>query len=135
MIKKHKSKRKTKKIEIKTVDQLIEEANEAASKMQLELAAKLFRNAHLLDSSDTNIMDALADMCIQIGEIDEALQLLLKSTKENPRENPFKWLFLAQLQQGLESVKSYKTGIEILNEQSEFEENMVGFFLLRSFYA
>lgn len=31
-----------------------------------------------------------------------------------PTDNPFKWMFLAQLQKGQEALISYKAGIDIL---------------------
>lgn len=108
-----------------TVEQLIDQANVALSTMQLELAEKMFCRALSIKPNDTNIMDALADVYIQMGEMDNALQLLLRSTTNAPNENPFKWMFLGQLQTGPESIESYKTGIEILSKVLDVEDNVI----------
>lgn len=106
-----------------TPDKLIEQGNVALSNMEVELAEKFFTRALSIAPQDTNIMDALADVQIQLGESDKAVQLLLQSTSIAPSVNPFKWLFLGQLQSEAESVKSYRTGIELLtsllNSESE----------------
>ncbi len=66
---------------------------------------------------DTNIMDALADAYLQLGEHCEALSLLELSTSRSPEENPYKWCYLAQLQAGSDAVGSYQRGINLLSEQ------------------
>ena len=76
-----------------------------------ELAQKFFIKAHETNDKDTNIMDALSDVCIQLGERDQALALLRRSTTEAPDINPFKWLYLAQLTTGMESVEIYRKAI------------------------
>lgn len=113
-----KSKKLAKKTENKvfTVEQLLDQANVAMSSMQLELAEKFYCRALVMSPDDTNIMDALSDVYLQLGEMENALHLLVKSTSMAPRENPYKWMFLGQLQNGLDSVESYRTGISILVE-------------------
>ena len=84
--------------------------------MQLELAAQFFKRALSLSPTDTNIMDALADVLLQLGEQEEALELLQTSTSTAPTENPYKWCYFAQLQTGEDAVNSYRKGIEILSD-------------------
>jgi hypothetical protein len=119
-----KSKKVAKKNENKifTVEQLVNQANVAMSSMQLELAEKFYCRALVMAPEDTNIMDALADVYLQLGEMDNALQLLIKSTSLAPQENPYKWMFLGQLQSGLDSIESYRTGINILLDLLESVE-------------
>lgn len=102
---------------------LLQRATDAMVDMQLELAAKLFGKALVLSPEDTNLMDALADVLIQLGSHDEARQLLLRSTATSPDANPFKWLFLAQLQSGKESVATYERAIGVLCAQAEARED------------
>ena len=97
-----------------TPEMLIEQGNVALGNMQLELAAEFFNRALNLSPDDTNIMDALADVMIQLGEQEKALELLLKSTQSAPTVNPYKWFFLGQLQLEFDAVKCYRTGIQIL---------------------
>lgn len=97
-----------------TPEALIEQGNVALAKMQPELASQFFSRAHQMKPDDTNIMDALADVLLQLGDTCQAQTLLEASTSLAPTENPYKWCYLAQLQSGLEAVTSYLRGIEIL---------------------
>ena len=110
-MKKAAKKNKTKEA---TPEALIERGNHALASLQPELAARFFQRALALMPDDTNIMDALADALLQIGEKEAAFQLLTLSTSTAPEENPYKWCYLAQLQSGKEAVTSYQRGIEIL---------------------
>lgn len=97
-----------------TVEALVAQGNNAVSTMQPELAVKFFERAIGMSPQDTNIMDALADVHLQLDNQEEALELLLMSTSLAPEVNPFKWLYLAQLQDGLDSVTTYLKGISML---------------------
>jgi tetratricopeptide (TPR) repeat protein len=99
-----------------TAEDLILQANIALSKIQPELASQFYQRALLLSPNDTNIMDALADVYLQLGEHEQAFDLLKQSTEKEPRSNPFKWCFFAQLQSGFNALQSYNQGIEILTE-------------------
>lgn len=96
------------------VEALIAQGNNALSTMQPELALKFFERAIGMSPQDTNIMDALADVHLQLDNQEEALELLLMSTSLAPEANPFKWLYLAQLQDGVDSVTTYLKGISLL---------------------
>eukprot|EP01036_Dinobryon_divergens_P029265 gene29265-38335_t len=97
-----------------TADDYIDKANQALADIQLESASIFYSKALSLRPDDCNIMDALADVKLQLGEPTEAMDLLLQSTAMAPTDNPFKWMFLAQLQKGQEALISYKAGIDIL---------------------
>eukprot|EP01038_Epipyxis_sp_PR26KG_P010802 gene10802-14501_t len=100
-----------------TVDSLLEKANNAMATMQIELASTYYRRALTKsDNQNTDIMDALADVSIQLGDVDTALSLLITSTSVAPSQNPFKWMFLAQLQCGSDAVESYRHGIEFISQ-------------------
>ena len=98
-----------------TVEGLIEQGNKALSSMAPELAANFYRRALAMAPQNTNIMDALADALIQIGDTPEALDLLVQSTSIAPHENPFKWLYLAQLQNGSDALESFNRAIAVLS--------------------
>ncbi len=60
------------------------------------------------------MMDSTAEVHLQLGDSEEALQLLLNSTQLAPNVNPSKWLTLAQLQEGEVALQSYRYGIDFL---------------------
>ena len=98
-----------------SVNDLISKASDALNKLQPDLASKFYQKALEIEPSNTNLMDALADVQLQLGQTYEALDLLTKSTTIAPNENPYKWMFLAQLQNGINALESYNKGITLLN--------------------
>ena len=97
------------------VDELVKQGQLALDNNEPELAFKFFQRALAAAPEDTNIMDALADVQLLLGRADDARVLLVTSTTLAPTTNPFKWLFLAQLQRGAESVRSYQQAITLLS--------------------
>lgn len=76
---------------------------------------QFFQRALDMEPSNTNIMDALAEVCIQLGDTEKATQLLIRSTTEAPGVNPFKWMYLAQLKTEDEALDCYSRGIAELS--------------------
>lgn len=101
----------------KSVSELIVAAQEATENMQVEDAVTLYQRALALEPSNYNIMDALADLYLQLGEADEAFRLLSLSTANAPQTNPIKWMYFAQLCKGEDAVRAYRMGIDLLNAQ------------------
>lgn len=91
-------------------------AQELINSFQLEKAIDLYEKALTLEPENTNIMDGLADLYLQIGEQEKGRELLSQSTSIDPDRNPIKWLYLAQLTSGLDSLKFYQTGISLLSQ-------------------
>jgi tetratricopeptide (TPR) repeat protein len=107
-----------------TPEQLVEQANVALGNMELELAAEFYNRALEMSPNDTNIMDALADVKMQLGDTEKALELLVTSTIMAPNVNPFKWFFLGQMQFEFDAVNSYRKGIQILTQQLKTETDV-----------
>ena len=114
-----KSKVDVKDDKIISVSSLVEEGSKALARMEPELAQKFFERALSLEPNNTNLMDALADIFIQVGEPDKAVELLKNSTKLAPNLNPYKWLFLAQLHCGKDSANLYRQAINVLEEYTK----------------
>jgi predicted Zn-dependent protease len=77
---------------------------------------------------DTTVMDALADVLIQLGQTEKAEGLLKESIVLSPESNPYKWLLLAQLLAGTDALQTYQEGIDFLNKQlirTEKDKNRV----------
>lgn len=111
-----------------TVEDLLAKATECYEDGKFELSSKFYVSALTKEPENTQIMDALADVYMQMGDVDNATQLLKKSTDMAPLDNPYKWMFLGQLQSCTEAVDSYRKGIEILSfglQNPEFEVCML----------
>lgn len=100
-----------------SVEELVEQAQEALSLVQLETAVALYQQALQMEPQNTDLMDALADVCLQIGDTDRSLELLTKSTTMAPDANGIKWMYLGQLLSSKEAVNAYQKGIAIFSSQ------------------
>ena len=83
------------------------------NKAQPQLAARFFVKALEQRSQDTGIMDMLADCYLNIGDAHKALPLLEKSIELDPEGSPYKYLNLAQLEEGPEALMCYQTAIRV----------------------
>ena len=129
------SKRKSKtpgKQSFTSVEELMEQGNNALATMDLESARDIYNQALLMAPHDTNVMDALASVQMQLGESEQALDLLMQSTSSAPSENPCKWFSLGQLQSGTESVDSYRAGIQYLSSIIDHDTSVRYVFLVCS---
>jgi len=97
----------------KTVADYVNEAQEALNSLDVEYATSCFHEALLLEPTNTNLMDALADLKMQLGDVGSAAQLLEESTRLAPEVNCIKWMFLAQLSRGEKSAHCFRTGIRL----------------------
>jgi tetratricopeptide (TPR) repeat protein len=93
---------------------LLEKGYAALSRVEPEAALSHFEKALAMEPHNTNVMDAIAEVLLQVGEQEQALQLLIQSTTIAPTENPMKWFNLAQLQNGSDAHHCYASGIELL---------------------
>jgi tetratricopeptide (TPR) repeat protein len=108
-----------------TPEMLVEQGNIALNNCELELAANFFERALSMSPNDTNIMDSLAIICVQMGDTEKALELLLTSTKQAPNANAYKWCYLGQLRCGMEAVSCYRTVIQLLTAQLATETQVI----------
>lgn len=103
---------------VETTASLLEKAEDALADVNLEEALEFYTQALALEPDNTNIMDALADLCLQTGDGIRALTLLQSSTTLAPNTNGIKWMFLAQLLQGQSALNAYQTGIQVLTPKT-----------------
>src|SRR5688500_8758143 len=71
--------RRQKKAGPVTADAYIEKAQALLEHGELEEARECFEHARQMRQDDTNILDALADVSLQLGEPEQALQVMLKT--------------------------------------------------------
>ena len=98
----------------------------ALSTMEPELAISFLKRALSMDPDNVSYMDVYSEACIQLGESDEALTALTKATNISD-DSYYRWLTLAQLQEGMESLSSFKKGIALmvckLEDRNALNEN------------
>lgn len=98
---------------LEEVDKIMEKGRELLNKAQPALAARFFLKALEKRSEDTSIMDTLADCFLSTGDARSALPLIERSIELAPESSPYKYLNMAQLEQGQEALSSYQTAIRV----------------------
>lgn len=97
-----------------TFEDLMAQGHKARDSMHPELASQFFARALEMNPDDTSALDVLAEVYAELGDVDKAIPLLQKSIDLSPLESPFKWLLIAQFQEGFTSLESYRKGIELM---------------------
>jgi len=81
---------------------------------QPDVAIQFFTRALESDSKNTDLMDTLADALLQVGDPEKAFPMLQRSIALAPDSSPYKYLYLAQLQDGRDSLNSVEKAILLL---------------------
>ena len=105
--------------------ELLEQAAEYEANMQPELAKPCYKVAIEKEPENTEVLDQYADFKIQLGEIKEAHEMLLKSITLQPESCGEKYLSYAETlmmhQEYVpeEAVEARKKGIELMAVEAE----------------
>jgi predicted Zn-dependent protease len=102
-----------------TAAELVQKAEECVTVCELDLAHKFYTRALALEPENTSIMDDTAQVLLDMGEPEEAAELLAKSITLAPRSGFLKYLNMAQLLEGRDSLNSYNTAVQIMLEEHE----------------
>jgi tetratricopeptide (TPR) repeat protein len=100
-------------------DKIIEKGHELMGRAQPAMAARFFLKALEQRSEDTSIMDTLADCFLGMGDARSALPLIERSIELAPESSPYKYLYMAQLEEGHESLASFQTAIRVFTKLRE----------------
>jgi len=92
-----------------------EEAEECLERFDFANAARIFRGALKIHPNNPEILDALGDALLQMGDVRQAQQILMISLKLAPNQGSSKFLNLGQLSEGKQAIEYYTKGIELLN--------------------
>ncbi|CAM9978209.1 unnamed protein product [Laminaria digitata] len=96
------------------VDALLDQARSAGDPF---LAVTLYEKVLQSRPDDTTVMGEAADLMLHAGETEAAKEVLARSILVGPEEGPDKYLYMAQLHEGRESLGYYEKGLELLQKQ------------------
>jgi len=94
-------------------------ADEFLENFEYEQAAKVFQAALKTHPNNPEILDALGDTLLLMGDAQQALKILKVSLHLAPNSGVSKFLNLGQLHEGKEALKYYSTGAELLQQQKK----------------
>ncbi|KAK3255776.1 hypothetical protein CYMTET_35062, partial [Cymbomonas tetramitiformis] len=94
-------------------------AKQKATEGDLEDAMRLYVNILEADPDNTEMLDAAAPILIQLGYADYALQLLTRSVKLSPTDNPEKYVTLASLETGESALDHLARALKLITTQEK----------------
>lgn len=100
-----------------TAAMLVERAETLVEQLQPDAALEFYRRALSLAPDDTSVMDAAAEVAFELGDEATARQLFERSVALAPEASAAKWMYLAQMQDGMEARGSYERGVVIMRRE------------------
>eukprot|EP01125_Pyxidicula_operculata_P021385 TRINITY_DN8205_c0_g1_i1.p1 TRINITY_DN8205_c0_g1~~TRINITY_DN8205_c0_g1_i1.p1 ORF type:complete len:326 (-),score=79.94 TRINITY_DN8205_c0_g1_i1:45-989(-) len=94
-----------------------DKAEECIEKFDYDGAVKIYKNALKTNSNNPEILDALGDVLLLMGDVQQAKQVLSISLRLSPNAGASKYLNMGQITEGKESLKFYAKGIELLKSE------------------
>jgi len=95
------------------------EAEDRLSQFDYEGAVEIYRNALKQHANDPEILDALGETLLQMGDYEQARNTLYISIKLAPEVGPSKYMNMGQILEGKESLAHYQKGLEMLTREKD----------------
>lgn len=109
------------------IEKLLKRAESCMNDFEYELAQKFLERALLHDPNNVTALESLAAVLLEMGNSEEANNVLLKAVQICPDTRHNIYFSLAQLNEGKQSTEYYNKGIEILEKlfanKEELEKN------------
>ena len=99
-----------------TVAQLVEKAEELAGVGEAQAALEFYKRALELEPENTAVMDDTAQLLLDCNHMEPAVSLLTRSIELAPDVGHEKYMNLAQLLQGQDSLACFGKGIEVMKK-------------------
>ncbi|EFA86424.1 hypothetical protein PPL_00216 [Heterostelium album PN500] len=100
-----------------SLEELIAKADDYAQEFKLDLALKYYIEALNQSPKNSNIMDSISEVLLEMGDTETAKQYIVASIQANPNDNAAKYMNYGQLTGGQEAIKSYTKGIELMESE------------------
>ena len=92
-------------------------ATQLLNEQRNQEAVDLYTEALNQNPDNTTLMDGFAEILLQLDMFDEARQVLTRSIQLAPDSGESKYMYMAQLCEGMECVNCFKKGIEIMTKE------------------
>lgn len=105
-----------------TAHQKLEHAELALQRQDVDEARECLRDAAELAPQDAEVLDAFGALLAEHGPQDEAVKVLQQAVAVAPVHGHEKYMYLGQLLEGQDSVKSFERGIDIMRGELRGQE-------------
>lgn len=105
-----------------TAEDLLIKVDEYLDTFEYDLALKFCEKAMQLEPENLKVIETLACVYAETGEVEESKKHFLKAVELNSEKGHEKYMYLGQMSAGEEAKKWYLKGIEIMKKELETEE-------------
>ncbi|CAM9281280.1 unnamed protein product [Discosporangium mesarthrocarpum] len=109
-----------------TVEALVKQAHLAVNRCEPELGLQFYQRALECCPDDISLMGEAAEVMLQIGMTDDAKIVLERTILLAPDEDPDKYLYMAQLHEGLGALAFFEKGLALLERDFAAAEGPAG---------
>jgi tetratricopeptide (TPR) repeat protein len=102
---------------VKSISQLIADAESLLDECNPEEAAVCLDSALAIEPRNTTALDLLGQALMDMGEAERAFLVFKQSTEIAPHDSHLKWMYMGQMQAGKEAVTSFQSGTAVLQNK------------------
>jgi len=102
-----------------TIDEILDKASEFIDVYNYEMAQKFCQRALEMDADNVRALETTATLLLEAGDVENAKHCLGRAVTVAPDSGHSKYLSLAQIMDGEDSLGLYRKGIELLTSEVE----------------
>lgn len=107
---------------------LTDAAEQCTERCEYEQALGHYEKALSMEPENARLLDAAGEVLLELGQVDQARQVLTRSVQVDPTGSFVPYMYLAQLSQGVDALACFERGVVLLTTelQSASEEESLG---------
>eukprot|EP00656_Telonema_subtile_P020998 TRINITY_DN22045_c0_g1_i1.p1 TRINITY_DN22045_c0_g1~~TRINITY_DN22045_c0_g1_i1.p1 ORF type:complete len:306 (-),score=103.04 TRINITY_DN22045_c0_g1_i1:109-1026(-) len=102
----------------------VDAAEECTARCEYDEALTHYEKALTMEPENARLLDAAAEVLLELGQVDQARQVLTRSVQLEPTGSYVPYMYLAQLSQGVDALACFERGVALITTeiQSASEE-------------
>ncbi len=99
------------------VEAALEKAQACADQLAYDEALEHYRAALKLAPDDVAVLDGMGEVCMQLGDMETAQQVLQRSVELAPDADAGRYMYLGQMCEGEDALRWFETGVARLRQE------------------
>ena len=100
-----------------SADDIMDKVEEYIETFQMDLAARFVKKALKLEPDNIRVLETAGPILLEVGDIEQAHKCLTRAVEIEPEIGAGKYMYLGQMAEGLEAVKCFRKGIDVMKEE------------------
>lgn len=109
-----------------STEAVLQHALECVDQLALDEALQQYRYALQLEPDNIVALDGVADMCMQLGDVNSAREALERSVKLSPEGSAGRYMNLGQMGEGQDALRWFERGVHWLRAERSAVEHASG---------